>query len=355
MGDTEDFCPSYPSFIKGDDPQAKIAARREEAPLIRGDQGGFKTSSSPGDKPLVPSLSGGFLHRLFGELFLCRPLAKNTAYSVLSEGRRISRLCWLERPTAVANAMNYCYAFPTLHRKESAMVTVTILCLANSRRHSGHCIAGKVFHENAKGDSFKAWVRPVGAQEKGELLPAEIQYDDGSMPQLLDLIEITVEHEPEGYQTENGRISTKKPWRKIGTSSWSQAKSAVDAVHRNMLWVNSKSSQNGINDLAHISAIGNYDRPRSLYLIYVEHLELSYCTNHRKSRQIRGTFQFNECPYKLVVTDLAMEEKYLHKEVDPDSIQDALLCVSLAQPPYNSAYASKLIAGVITPDNNETT
>ncbi len=234
------------------------------------------------------------------------------------------------------------------------METVTILCLANSRKHKYRCIAGKVFHENAEGGSFMAWVRPVGAQEKGELLPKEIQYDDGSIPQLLDLIEITVEREPEGHQIENGRINPNKPWRKIGTAAWSQAKAAVDK-ESGLLWVNSKSSPNGINDRVHTSSIGNCDRPRSLYLIYVEHLEISFCTNRHKSRQIRGTFQLDKCEYKLVVTDLAVEDKYLHhQEGDTDSIQGALLCVSLAQF-YNSAYASKLIAGVITPDSNETT
>ncbi len=50
------FTPPTPPLSEGHDPQAKVAAKREEAPLIRGDQGGFKTPSSPGDKPLVPSL-----------------------------------------------------------------------------------------------------------------------------------------------------------------------------------------------------------------------------------------------------------------------------------------------------------
>jgi hypothetical protein len=56
-----------------------------------------------------------------------------------------------------------------------------IVCLANSRKLSGRCIAGKEFGGNAAG----TWIRPVGAREHGEVSEYERQYEDGSDPQKI--------------------------------------------------------------------------------------------------------------------------------------------------------------------------
>ncbi len=233
------------------------------------------------------------------------------------------------------------------------METVTILCLANSRRHGGHCIAGKVFHENAEGGSFGKWIRPVSARKKRELSPAEIRYDDGKMPKLLDFIEIPLaKYMPDGHQTENYLINTEKPWHKVGSASWSQAKTAVDALPRKMLWVNQESSAESVGkrDLVRGSSLRKITD--SLYLIHPDSLKIGFTYNSLGRKQIRGMFQLHGKEYSLVVTDLIMKKKDYPKEDGPYSIQDALLCVSLAMPYIDDAY--KLIAGVITPDNNAT-
>jgi hypothetical protein len=67
------------------------------------------------------------------------------------------------------------------------MATVKcIVCLSNSRKLNGRCLAGKEISGNGSG----TWIRPVGDREHGEVSEYERQYEDGSDPQLLDIINV---------------------------------------------------------------------------------------------------------------------------------------------------------------------
>jgi hypothetical protein len=59
----------------------------------------------------------------------------------------------------------------------------TILCLANSYKHGGRCVAGIRIEDCS-------WIRLRGAASDGSLQPAEYMLDDGTEPRLLDLIEV---------------------------------------------------------------------------------------------------------------------------------------------------------------------
>ena len=52
----------------------------------------------------------------------------------------------------------------------------TILCLANSRRPGGRCVAGKEKINN----QFGGWVRPVSNRPTEEISQKEGRYKDGS-------------------------------------------------------------------------------------------------------------------------------------------------------------------------------
>ena len=58
-----------------------------------------------------------------------------------------------------------------------------ILCLANSRKRSGRCIAG--IRTDGQG-----WIRPVGWTEDGGLTPNNYWLDNHSEPQVLDVIRL---------------------------------------------------------------------------------------------------------------------------------------------------------------------
>ncbi len=61
-----------------------------------------------------------------------------------------------------------------------------ILCLANSRKTSGRCIAGREITETGAG----AWIRPVSGRGSGEISEEDRRYADGRTAQVLDLISL---------------------------------------------------------------------------------------------------------------------------------------------------------------------
>lgn len=61
-----------------------------------------------------------------------------------------------------------------------------IVCLANSRKHNGRCIAGIELVAGRRA----GWVRPVSNRPGAEVSEYERQYSDGSDPQVLDMIDV---------------------------------------------------------------------------------------------------------------------------------------------------------------------
>lgn len=81
--------------------------------------------------------------------------------------------------------------------------TKTILCLANSRKLSGRCIAGKEKLRRGYGE----WIRPVSARPSEEISEEERRYENGQSAQILDVISVPMrEPRPGAHQTENHLI-----------------------------------------------------------------------------------------------------------------------------------------------------
>ncbi len=84
-----------------------------------------------------------------------------------------------------------------------------IICLANSYKHGGRCIAG-IDQNTGK------WVRPVPDNKNGAVT-STTRHINGKEPQILDIIEIPLENygDDEGCQPEN-RLLKLGPWKKVG-------------------------------------------------------------------------------------------------------------------------------------------
>lgn len=124
----------------------------------------------------------------------------------------------------------------------------TIVCLANSRKKSGRCIAGK---EWANGQAGR-WVRPVSERESHEISESDRQYQDGTDPRLLDVITIPFKKAaPSSHQPENCLIDDGYYWTKVGVASLVDVAKFADRP--TSLWKNGFSSGSGTNDRVPIS------------------------------------------------------------------------------------------------------
>lgn len=225
--------------------------------------------------------------------------------------------------------------------------TKTIVCLANSRKPpSGRCIAGREYRSGKFGD----WVRPVSGRDSREVSEEERRFEDGTDPQVLDIISITMKRAvPHGHQQENHLLHDGYYWERLGRLSWTEALTAVDSP-KGVLWENGCSSRHGLNDQVPQSRATTYKR--SLYLVQPENLRIVVSTDDNgrfaSRRRVRAHFKLGKATYRLVVTDMPVERKFFAKDDGEYSIAKALVCISLSEPYNGNAY--KLAAAVITPN-----
>ncbi|MDD9960873.1 MAG: hypothetical protein OXU70_02125 [Gammaproteobacteria bacterium] len=218
-----------------------------------------------------------------------------------------------------------------------------IVCLANSRKLSGRCIAGR---EWDSGSPAGDWIRPVSARDGREVSEYERQYEDGSDPVLLDIVAIPVlRRQPENYQTENWLLDEKYYWRKIGAYSRFELSNLVDVVDG--LWINGHSTYSGINDkipIEHAASLSG-----SLRLVQVEKLTLSVFAPGEafgnSKRRVQGRFEYAGERYALWVTDPGYEREYLKKLNGTYALGPCHLTISLGEPYDGFCY--KLIAAII--------
>ena len=242
--------------------------------------------------------------------------------------------------------------------------TKTIVCLANSDRDGGRCIAGKEVTDGGYG----GWIRPVSDQQGGEQLStAKFRLEDGGClhitilkdgvvkdmgwgcPQLLDVITIPLqEHCPHGCQRENHLIGG-GAWKKEGAFSWTDLAAVADQTPGD-LWANGHSSGNGVNDQIPVGVVGKFEH--SLLLIQPDTLIIRVGFEEH-GRKVRAMFNFNGQEYGLIVTDpdvnycyrKKIEGEYRNGEYEIDA-NDVYMCISVAAKPFG-AYHYKLVASVI--------
>ena len=210
-----------------------------------------------------------------------------------------------------------------------------MVCLANSRKWSGRCIAGKIM-------TSKKWIRPISSRVSEEISEEERRYENGKMPRLLDIIRIPViSHQATMHQTENYIIDNEYYWEKIETLL-DGLKTMLDTPTD--LWgTTTPNSYNGKHD----RVPENNEYRNSLYLIKPTSLNIIVRKEFNAKRKVRAEFSYKNIIYNFTITDPIIERQYLAKADNTFNlpIENRYLCVSLGLP-FNS-YCYKLVASII--------
>lgn len=221
-------------------------------------------------------------------------------------------------------------------------VTKRIVCLANSRKLHGRCVAGvKLVNGNPAG-----WLRPISAREHQEVSEYERQYEDGSDPRLLDIIDIPLlEARPKDYQQENWLLDPKYYWQKVGNWPWAELHGFAERT--GPLWRNGCHTRNGLNDQIPLAEARMEDH--SLKLFHVDGMRLRVLAPGvafgNAKRRVQAQFNFSGTDYALWVTDPRIERAYLAKVDGEYPFGECYLTVSLGEPFNEHCY--KLVAAVL--------
>ena len=236
-----------------------------------------------------------------------------------------------------------------------AMPTFEIICLANSLKHGGRCIAG--FKTDGSG-----WFRPVSAKADGTLYEEHYALANGRKPQLFSIIEIECDRRhSRPHQPENWQISDRS-WQFVGWPTTQQLnqllKAEIQKAHRLSGLLGNQS------DRLEFDRLRENPPEASLCLVKPKKIRWLISTRSQK-RKFRAIFNLNGIQYNLGITDPAWrtqlerleDGQYNCQQVittlnlssfDPDKF---LLTISLSEPfqptedePF---YCFKLVAAVI--------
>jgi len=220
-------------------------------------------------------------------------------------------------------------------------VRKTIVCLANSYKHGGRCVAGVCVEDGS-------WVRLRGKAEDGALEPAEYLLDDGSEARLLDAIEVELHYAlPSDWHPEDWVIA-QVPWRladrPVGKEQWEKlAACRSDAKAKAIL-------------RDHRDRVAAWElkyRPMQASLALVRPKEIWWWVRPAgATRKYRAVFRRGDVSYDFAVTDPRWLERLnlLPPGIYPhatfvDEGTETWLTVSLSEAFFGWHY--KLVAGVI--------
>ena len=223
----------------------------------------------------------------------------------------------------------------------------TIVCLANSKKNGGRCVAGREWNDGQPGD----WIRPVSNRRGEELLKSWLDGKGGN-PSPLDTVKMSLsgpsanEHQPENWLFDEA-----DKWKYFDRVGWDELHKMADPIAD--LWGTGHSSNYGIND-----KINPKEKVKStLRLVRVPGLQISvfgYWVGYgKRKRQVRARFMYNNQEYGLKVTD-AYHERELKKMGDGEyEIGECYITISIVGPYDNNSENDDsrygLVAAIIKP------
>ena len=241
------------------------------------------------------------------------------------------------------------------------MPVFEMICLANSLKHGGRCVAG--FKTDGSG-----WLRPVSGKFDGRLYPEHYTLTNGQEAALFHILRIECTHaRPEVHQPENWAISDRK-WQFVDYATIEQLN---DLLTEEFNRVTNSPNLLG-NDLDRIEwdYLQKHPVPSSLCLIGPEKISWKITSKaYGRSRNFRAIFSFQEIEYNLSITDsiwLNQMDRLSDGEYTSEDVIERLellnfnpkrflLTISLGEPFQPSQrqpmYCFKLVAAVINVQN----
>lgn len=217
-----------------------------------------------------------------------------------------------------------------------------LICLANSRKYGGRCVAG------LRTDGC-GWVRLVSAEPKGVLRTGHYRLPTGRHAAVLDRVRVPVEAaRPEAHQPEN--------WL-VAPGSWAlMPPMPMDelAPLLSRFVAPGPAIFHGAEDRIPMAQVRKSPGAPSLTLVRPECLRWQVSQVGDK-RQLRAAFHLCGAPYRLSLTDAVWEQRLealkpgLHdcddRYVPPG--HEVLLMVSLGEPYEKDDCCYKLAAAVV--------
>jgi len=221
-----------------------------------------------------------------------------------------------------------------------------IVCLANSFKVTGRCVAGRELLPNG---TFGDWIRPVSRRPTRELQLWECIYPDNGQPELLDIIEIPLlQPAPHNHQKENHIIDNSREWANTGKLRWPALQLLEERPQT--LWVNSDRTTTGCFNC--VSKAEAATQRHSLLLIKTRTLVIQIAAKPAAGKPYRNhqaNFLYNGTPYSLKLTDPAAIEAFQRKPGGSYTLQNAYLCVSLTEPyDKDNNRCHKIVAAIFT-------
>ena len=213
------------------------------------------------------------------------------------------------------------------------MPSVRLLCLANSAKHNGRCIAG-VRLDTAE------WVRPVSTATDGTLTAQMCMLDTGQEVQPLDVVDIEVTSaRPERHQPENWVIGLRR-WRLVEKWSVGQAAGLLESLRER-----GPSLLGGTDSRIPIADIETTPVASSLAVVRVS--TPHFLVNAFDPNRLRAWFSLRGQGYNLSVSDRAGWVEEVKRQGGVLAQSDWYLTISLTEPFALTGACHKLVAAGI--------
>lgn len=235
------------------------------------------------------------------------------------------------------------------------MPTFEIICLANSDKKGGRCIAG------LKTDG-SGWLRPVSSQSDGTLYPENYTLNVNRNPQLFDILEIEcLSHRPECHQPENWVVKQQQ-WRLIGFPN----RQKLTEILKPELDRSAARSELFGNSLDRVDYEWLQQNPAQHSLVYIKPQNINWIVQgYAGTKRHRAIFTSNNIQYDLRITDPSWKSQMSELPIGSYSSEEVIdrlnlvnstldgfrFTISLGEPFIPSGadrrYCFKLIAAVI--------